>query len=147
MNSISLGELTLSGVGKVYPEVVRGKLSANTIMEAKANKNHDLKRSPDGKSFYLKLEHSAYSVEYRIVKSDANILCLHELYVKTNSNDSGVIYRGDEVSGTDCVPTKISIIPDSSSAKLEAVLLIKQNKVQLEPNPFSTEIPSGFQVK
>jgi hypothetical protein len=147
MNSISLGELTLSGVGKVYPEVVRGKLSANTIMEAKANKNHVLKRSPDGKSFYLKLEHSAYSVEYRIVKSDANILCLHELYVKTNSNDSGVIYRGDEVSGTDCVPTKISIIPDSSSAKLEAVLLIKQNKVQLEPNPFSTEIPSGFQVK
>lgn len=147
MNSISLGELTLSGVGKVYPEVMRGKLSDWSILEAKDNKNTILKRSPDGKSFYLKLEHSDYKVEYRIVQSNAGMLCLKELYVKTNYNDSGVIYRGEEVSGPDCVPTKISIIPDSSSAKLEAVLLIKQNKVQLEPNPFSTEIPSGFQVK
>lgn len=146
LNSISLGDEILLGIGRIYPEIMRGSISKQTLDEL-GNINKKIKNSLDKKSYYLEFKNSEYDIQYLLERGTGGRLCLRESYVTSGDHSMGVSYRAMEISVDSCIPTKIKIKMDSSSAYLESLLLIKQDKIQDSPDPFSTEIPAGFTLR
>lgn len=142
-NSISLGEHKLPGIGRAYPEVLEGQISKKSLQDVQET-NSLFRKNNNGNLILLEIKQDSYRREYLFEKNTEDAYCLRKVLVESTEDKGSISYIASEHKGSDCVPSRIIIEPEFTSAYLEAILLIKQDTIQETPDPFNVETPIGF---
>ncbi len=140
-NSIPLGDERFASIGRVYPELLQGSISASSVEDARRSK-FSIRTNRKGDSLLLEIVQDDQRREYLFDRFTGAQYCLKSALVELlKGNNEIVVYHAREVDKDTCTPSKVSIDLNFTSANLEAVLLINQGTIEMSPYPFSTEIP------